>query len=213
MADAVSLGFLVTDSDPGRAEELCDAVERAAAGIARVEFLVLDDNTNPARRELVSRVDDRGDSVRLVPRAPGGLLAQLDAASLSSCSEYLVVPLGEGPPWGSIREAVSVLRGDGSDFVVVSGNGEANRPLVVHLGLDAGNDGYGAGGSADGAPRLVLMRRWVARWLFSDMGPEASGDGRDRNEVDQAVEVADRAALLGLRVLELDPTGAVVGGN
>ncbi|MEZ5237907.1 MAG: hypothetical protein R2716_02775 [Microthrixaceae bacterium] len=211
MADAVSLGFLVTDSDPGRGGALrCRG--RAAAGIARVEFLVLDDNTNPARRELVSRVDDRGDSVRLVPRAPGGLLAQLDAASLSSCSEYLVVPLGEGPPWGSIREAVSVLRGDGSDFVVVSGNGRRIDRWSCTSAWMPATTGTGRG-SADGAPRLVLMRRWVARWLFSDMGPEASGDGRDRNEVDQAVEVADRAALLGLRVLELDPTGAVVGGN
>lgn len=209
-----SLGFVIDEPDPEAAGRLCDAIVRSAPARVRVELLLLDDHLNPRRRELVDVVDGHGDSVRLVPRPASGPCERLDAASLSSCSEFLVVPMGTTPPLSALAEASRQLFADGADVVTIVSDpvavdlpaGESPDPDLLERGLPdecdllAGHFGLVAADPV-GRDRVVLVRRWVARWLFSEV---------DRG-VDPALEIADRARLLGLRTLVLDGVGAPVG--
>ena len=203
-----SLGFVVSARHPGDAVLFCGAAERAVPAGERVEFLILDDHTNPLRREVISAVDDHGDSVRLVTRPAGGPAAELDAASLASCSEFLVVTTGATAPWNSLLPALGALRSDGSDFVAVAPDPALPKDpdpyarIGLHLGLrEAAGPSPGTPGTGPG--RLVVMRRWAARWLFADVA----------SDPDPVGEVSERAGLLGLRVLELDAAGVVTGGT
>lgn len=199
----VSLGFVVDETEPGRAAELCDSVTASAPSGVRVEFLILDDHTNPRRRELVGVVDQHGDAVRLVPRPGQPGCAELDAVSQSSRSEFIVVSFGEAAPWNAIGAAAAELWADGADVVAVGGIGadaafpvdeaDLHSRLAECLGLVA----TGGIGDRGGPGRFVLVRRWVARWLFSEV-PRG---------VDVCEELADRARLLGLRMLVLDAQG------
>jgi hypothetical protein len=130
----------------------------------------------------------------------------LDAVSQSSGSEFIVVSFGEAVPWNAIATAMAALWVDGSDVVAVGGIGSAasfpvdeaemHSRLAECLGLVA-NGGIGDRG---GHGRFVLVRRWVARWLFSEI-PRG---------VDVSEELADRARLLGLRMLVLDKRGTPI---
>ncbi|MFV0317569.1 MAG: hypothetical protein ACK5O2_11505, partial [Microthrixaceae bacterium] len=191
---------------PERAEDLCTAIVANTPANVRVELLLVDDHLNPCRRELVEVVDGHGDSVRLVPSPRAGegdaqgasrgeaLCERLDAVSISSCSEFVVVPFGERPPLSGLAEATRLLFADGADSVTIvsvpSSPVCAEDSLGVHLGLcgDVSCD------------RVVIIRRWVARWLFSEIDRSA----------DRSVEITDRARLLGLRSLVVDPSGAQV---
>ena len=176
--------------------EFQDAAPRAA----RQEYLLLDDHTDPARRDLVAALEGVGDAMRLVPRPATGRAAELDALSLSARSEFLVVSYGDRPPLNALGPALELLWSQGSDVVslmgagVDPGEGDSGSRLVDHLG-------FGTMGLR-GLPgdRVVVIRRWVARWLFSEM---------DR-ALDPADEMADRARLLGLDLLVVDESGAPI---
>lgn len=208
----VSLGFVVDESDPDRADGLCGAVMASAPPGLLVEFLVLDDHTNPRRRELVGVVDQHGDAVRLVPRPRESGCARLDAVSQSSASEFIVLSFGEAAPWGAITATIGELWVDGADVVAVGGIGagaalvetglypEVEDELYSRLAECLGLLGSGEDGHHGGPGRFVVVRRWVARWLFSEVP----------RDVDVSEELGDRARLLGLRMLVLDTKGTPI---
>ena len=76
----------------------------------------------------------------------------------------------------------------GADAPVDPGDADApSATLSAWLGL--------RGAVPDG--RLVLMRRWVARWLFNEI----------TRAISPADEVADRTRLLGIGIVELASFG------
>lgn len=202
----VSLGFMVDESEPGRAAGLCDAVTTSVPPGVRVEFLVLDDHTNPRRRELVGVVDQHGDAVRLVPRPAEEGCVLLEAVSQSSQSDFVVLAFGDPVPWGVVSSALGELWADGADVVAVGGVGAGaafpskEAGLHEHLAECVGLTDTTERGGDGGHGRFVLLRRWAARWLFGEI-PR----GADVRE-----ELADRARLLGLRMLVLDAHGRPV---
>lgn len=205
----VSLGFVVDERDPARAAGLCASVVESAPPGVRVEFLVLDDHLNPRRRELVCAVDEHGDAVRLVPSPDETGCAELDAISQASQSEFIVLSFGEQVPWRAIAAAVAELWVDGADVVAVGGLGggcgsstheaEVHSRLAEYVGLSAN----ASTGDRDVQGRFVFVRRWVARWLFGEVPRDVEVDA----------ELADRARLLGLRMLVLDAHGRPVTGS
>lgn len=202
-AGEVSLGFVVNETDPGRAARLCDAVTASAPTGVKVEFLILDDHTNPRRRDLVDVVDQHGDAVRLVPRPGLPGCAELDAVSHACRSDFVVFSFGHQAPWNAVTAAMGELWIDGADVVAVGGIGaDAAFPaeqaeLHSRLAECVGLMGTGGIGDRGGPGRFVLVRRWVARWMFSEIPRDA----------ELSEELADRARLLGLRMLVLDSRG------
>lgn len=205
-AKLVSFGFVIDARSPRDADELCSRITTSAPGRVSVELLVLDDHLNPQRRQLVDVIDGHGDTVRLVPRPSGGQCERLDAASLSSCSEFLVVPIGTDPPLEGLSEASREMFTDGTDVVTVVSSSSVADPIAGEQTDDRADEECSrlAGHLGLGEPtlpdRVVLIRRWVARWLFSEV---------DRS-VDPLDEVAERARLLGLRTLVMDTSGLPV---
>ena len=187
-----SLAIVVAGLEPRDAAALVAEVQDSVPAGARQEYLVLDDHTNPSRRQLVNALQGVGDAMRLVPRPSGGRATEFDALSLSARSEFLVVALGARPPVGLLASALGLMWSRGSDAVAVVGEGvepvegDTGMQLVEYLGMRS----LGAT-----APRVVVVRRWVARWLFSEI---------DR-ALDPGDEVADRARLLGLDMAVLTP--------
>ncbi len=213
------LAFVVEESDPRAAKAFCDAVIAAVPPGVVIEFLVLDDHTNPERRELVREVDTRGDSARLVPR-PEERTAELDAVSLSASSEFIVISSGCSAPWDAVPRALEELWADGSDVVIVAEvsdgaihSDDASRAyheLARYLGLPGESmrevEDPRTGVATAGSPTIepawfVVVRRWVARWLFSE--PVSAPDVQH--------EIAARAGLLGLQMLVLDSRGGPIG--
>ncbi len=186
--------------DPRRTSALVAEVSQAAPSGARLEFLLLDDHTDPLRRELVAALEGVGDAMRLVPRPSGGRGPELDALSLSARSEFLVIAFGDRPLVDVLEKTLELMWSQGADVASVMGlgvdpgEGDGGSRLVEHLG-------FGSMGLR-GLPgdRLVVIRRWVARWMFSEM---------DR-ALDPADEMADRARLLGLDLLVLNEAGVQV---
>ncbi|MCP4435477.1 MAG: hypothetical protein GY812_08280 [Actinomycetia bacterium] len=191
---STSLGIIVAGMEPAEVAAFVAEVQDAVPGGTRQEFLLLDDHTSPWRRDIVGALEGVGDAMRLVPKPSGGRGTEFDALSLSARSEFLVASFGEAAPVGSLGAALAQMWSRGADAVVILGDGlqpvegDTGTQLVQYLGMGS----LGLGGVP--APRVVVIRRWVARWLFSEA---------DR-ALDAADEVADRARLLGLDLTVVD---------
>ncbi len=197
---ATSFGVVVAGLDPAEAASLVAEMQDAVPSASRQEYLVLDDHADSDRRALVTALEGVGDAMRLVPRPSQGRAAEYDALSLSSRSELLVVAINTVGPFPALEDAVGHMWSEGADVVsilgrdVSPGKGDDGALLAQYLGLRATESGGPLGA------RTVIIRRWVARWLFSET---------DR-ALDAADEVADRARLLGLNLLVVDHHGDVI---
>ncbi len=215
----VSLGFVLKDSDPALLEQRCRELRAALPGSARVELLLVDDHTNPNRRELMEVVDRHGDSMRLVADLGGDRQELLDAVSQASGSELLVLGFGERPPWSALGPALAEMWADGADIATIDdgsiqglrgGDGTGfGRWLAVILGIDGAGSQLGGDPSGVVHPRLVLARRWAVRWLIG--GLERPSDGLSGFGI--VDELAERADSLGLRTLTFDLNGAPAAGG
>ncbi len=165
----------------------------------RVELLVMEDELDEGNNVLREQLSRFSRSWRAATRPPGGRAASLGAAAVAAEHEFVLVGSGGSPRYDQIDTALSLMWSEGADIA------------LIHAGIDDAVRATGAEGATDspdpsatlsmwlglGAPvpegRLVLMRRWVARWLF--------------NEITRAIspgeEIADRARLLGVGMVQL----------
>ena len=164
----------------------------------RVELLVMETDQDPGRPVLRESLARSGRSWRSVARPPGGRAAALAAAAAAAEHEFVLVGSDGAPRYEMVEPALSLMWAEGADVALVHAGaddpvdpGDAEDPsatLSAWLGL--------RGAVPDG--RLVLMRRWVARWLFNEI----------TRAISPADEVADRTRLLGIGIVELASFGA-----
>lgn len=168
-------------------------IEDFSSPHVRVELLVMDDETDQGRSVLRERLARSARSWRKAARPPGGRAAALAAASIAAEHEFIVVGSGGAPRYDVVENALSVMWIEGADIALIHAgeddpacDDDAVDPSVTlsrWLGL--------SGQIPEG--RLVLMRRWVARWLFNEI----------TRAISPADEVADRSRLLGIGIVQL----------
>lgn len=164
----------------------------------RVELLVMESEQDPGRPVLRECLSRSRRSWRSVARPPGGRAAALSAAAAAAEHEFVLIGTGGTPRYDLVEPALSLMWAEGADASLVHAGihdpvdpEDAKDPAVMlatWLGL--------RGAVPDG--RMVLLRRWVARWLFNEITRALS----------PADEVADRTRLLGIGIVELASFGA-----
>lgn len=175
------------------ASSMVEGLDRFESTHARVELLVMEDDLDEGRQALREQLARSSRSWRSACRPPGGRAAALSAAALAAEHEFVLVGCGGHPRYDQIDTALSLMWIEGADIALihagaddVAGADDPEDPsstLSSWLGLSAP--------PLEG--RLVLMRRWVARWLFNEITRAISpGD-----------EIADRARLLGIGIIQL----------
>jgi hypothetical protein len=191
------LSVVVVEREPAASAQVAAATGWAPPEY-RVEFVL--DDPSP---EVTQRLDvGAWPWSSVVPSS--GRLGALDAATAQSTGEFVIVGSSSGRDGDEARrfarlgEALGLMWVNGADALVLGGRRRLvvpddgsqvadRRPehLAAALGLRRGSSGG-----------LVVLRRWVARFLF---------DGIDL-AVDPLHEFADRVRLLELRLLEVvDP--------
>jgi len=132
--------------------------------------------------------------LRPLPRPLGGRAAVLAEAAEAAACEFLVITSADEVPFESLVPAMGHMWAEGCDAALV----DPLTPLI-----DAGATGVpGADaaaklatwlGPAGPVGRVVILRRWVARWLFNEV----------TRAIDPWEEIADRARLLGIGIVHL----------
>jgi hypothetical protein len=161
----------------------------------RVEVLVMEDVDDPGRPILRDHLSRSGRPWRVLDRPMGGRAAAMAAAATGADHEFLIVSTGGQPAFEYVPSALCDMWGEGCDAAMVEPDGAALQPTGNEPSDDAAGElveWLGLRGTPEPG-RLVVMRRWVARWLF--------------NEITRAIhpgdEVADRARLLGIGIVRV----------
>ena len=159
----------------------------------RVEVLVMESPEDPARSTLRDRLARSGRSWRVLPRPQGGRVAALSMSAQDAEHEFVLIGSGGPSPYALIGPALSHMWAEGGDAALldIGHEGDLDVPTVcdtsMELAVWLGLSGVPVPG------RLVLLRRWVARWLFNEL----------TRAISPADEVADRARLLGIGVVRM----------
>ncbi len=168
----------------------------------RVEVLVMESPEDPARSVLRDRLTRSGRSWRALRRPQGGRVAALAMSAQDAEHEFVLIGSGGPAPYALIGPALSHMWAEGGDAALLDvrptlhldsiPDPDPSAELSAWLGL--------SGAAVPG--RLVLLRRWVARWLFNEL----------TRAISPADEVADRARLLGIGIVRMSldsmPTAA-----
>ncbi len=156
----------------------------------RTEVLVVESADDPGRAVLRDRLSRSGLSWRVLERPAGGRVATLAAVAEAVEQEFLVIPTSGDAPFEQVDPALCHMWTDGCDAAMLElrptgeVDGDPSAQLAAWLGLH---------GAAEPG-RIVVLRRWVARWLFNEI----------TLAIDAGEEVADRARLLGMGIVRLD---------
>ncbi|HTN99471.1 MAG TPA: hypothetical protein VL068_02250 [Microthrixaceae bacterium] len=190
-----SCSFVLLDGDSALIRRSADTSAFDQLQIRR-EFLVLTDgDRGEAMNTLRSELLGTGVTWQIFNRAMGGRASVLAEAVEYASNEFLVLGIGTEAVFDRIPMLLGHMWVEGADVGVLSAEqgdemGEfypempdASQRLTQWLGL--------VGSPQQGG--LVVMRRWVARWLFNEIS----------RSIDPADELADRARLLGLAILRL----------
>lgn len=187
---ATSLSFVVPD-DPRSGEPLAATLRDWKPGHLRVEVLGV--SATQDRRTVVSGEPDVvAVPLRTLSRPLGGRAAVLAAAVEAAEHDFIVVTPPDEVPLGAMAAAMGHMWSEGCDAALV----ETTSPdgaLTLPTAVDAAGELAAWLAQANGSGRLVILRRWVARWLFNEVN----------RAIDPWVEVADRARLLGIGIVHL----------
>ena len=187
-----SLSVLVAGVDAG-AEEQVRSVTDWAPPQFRVEFVLVAPAEGPGAGDVTRRLDDLAFAWTVVEAPAGGRGPALDRASSESTGEFVVVPgAGGDPAVDALSDALGHMWVNGADALVITSGAGHPDPEVP----DSRADRLGAALGlchGDGGPALVVLRRWVARFLFDEIG----------RAIDPVEEFADRVRLLELRLIEV----------
>ena len=203
---ATSVTVVITESGACGEVHVDAAAHWRPEGV-RVEMLVMEHATDPTRLQLRDALTRSGRSWRVLDRPMGGRASAIAAAIEQSEHEFVIVSTSGGGPFELVASALSYMWVDGADVALLQWEDEvedASAREVDALGLaglelQTSEDAAGVlaewlGLSGTPTPgRLVVMRRWVARWLFNEIG----------RAIDPATELADRARLLGIGIVQM----------
>ncbi|MHB1138756.1 MAG: hypothetical protein ACYC2O_07345 [Microthrixaceae bacterium] len=195
-AVATSVSVIVTDSGPS-GERHVDAASQWRPEGVRVEMLVMENPADPSRLQLRDALARSGRSWRVLDRPMGGKATAVCAAIEQSEHEFVIVSTSGSGPFELVGSALSFMWVDGADAALLqwAADPDPTGPVASTAELDAASllaEWLGLSGT--GTPgRLVVMRRWVARWLFNEIG----------RAIEPAEELADRARLLGIGIVQM----------
>ncbi len=198
-----SCSFVLLD---GAANAVHLAQETAGFSAAKIrrEFLVIaDGDQGETAASLRGSLTGTGVTWKVCDKVMGGRASVLAEAVEYAANEFLVVSFGTDLQLGRIPNLLGHMWVEGADVGVFGGAARA-RQIVGHVddplvGLTTTPDAalqlthwLGLGGHTP-ENCVVVMRRWVARWLFNEIS----------RSIDPAEELADRARLLGLTIVHL----------
>lgn len=192
-----SLSVLVAAADDGAADVQVRAVADWAPPQFRIEFVLVGATPGP----LTRRLDDLAWSWVVVESPDGGRGPALDRASAESTGEFVVVSTDglsdDRTSLDRLSGAFGHMWVNGADALVISGSAE---PVGAHPSDPDRSDvraqrlGTALGLRwGEGGPAVVVLRRWVARFLFDDIG----------RAIDPIEEFTERVRLLELRLVEV----------
>lgn len=190
-----SCSFVILDGPSATVRYALETSKFDAAQIRREFLVVADGNRSEAMSSLRADLGGTGIGWQVCDRVMGGRASVLAEAVEYAANEFLVMSFGVGSQLARIPNLLGHMWIEGADVGVLCkeplnndevGFGEvpdASHRLTEWLGL--------SGALPEGG--LVVMRRWVARWLFNEIS----------RSIDPADELADRARLLGLAIVHL----------
>ncbi len=140
-----------------------------------------------------SAVLPRGDGTSCLDR-----MATMDAATAQATGEFVVVTAPESggdptPLLASLDEALGIMWVDAADAMVLGG-GLRSSEMVPGPDARAEHLAVGLGlwrGAGERRATMVVLRRWVARFLFEEIG----------RAIDPMQELTERVRLLELRLV------------
>lgn len=199
-----SCSFVLLDDQTGELEgavgyladtSLLNTTESGEAQIRRELLVVADGDRSRVLSSLRAGLYGTGVTWQICDKVLGGRASVLAEAVEYAANEFLVFNIGSGSNLDRIPGLLGHMWIEGADVGVISANGTADVEVGSGHRDDAAHrltEWLGLAGSApDGS--LVMMRRWVARWLFNEIS----------RSIDPAEELADRVRLLGLAIVHL----------
>jgi hypothetical protein len=188
---ATSVGLLLAGCDEATAVRLIRDLRSALPQGCRAELIVLDDHGDPARRTLFNTVRQMPERAHFVPRPSGGRVSELDEMTAMATCELLLVPTGPSTRFDGLGEVLRRMWIEGADAAVLDDPDSPAMSTALAAGGAAERLAELIGVAAGRPPdRLVVLRRWVARWMLSEI---------DR-ALDPVEEFRDRGRLLGLEL-------------
>lgn len=196
------LSLVVAVTGPGAVEQVAATTAWAPSHI-RVEILLRD--ADPAVTRGLDLLAWPWSTVD-VPQGGGSLLDRavaLDHLSARASGEFVVIPdagASDGLPaqLANLRDALRLMWVEGADALVIDAPAAPVEAPVPAPGARGGRDGGRATRLATGLglrrgdpSGLVVLRRWVARFLFDELG----------RAVDPLHELSERVRLLELRLV------------
>lgn len=190
---ATSVSFVVPD-DEGDLERFADALGRWNPRGLRLEVLAAGSVDDIRRAQ--GRCDDEAIPVawRSLGRPMGGRAAVLAEAAAAVEHEFVALVTSDDVPFDGLTAALGHMWADGCDAALVdaadvavadTGGSESSVDAAAELAAWLGPVGL------RGPGRLVVLRRWVARWVFHEV----------TRAIEPWVEVADRCRLLGIGIV------------
>lgn len=184
---------LVVDADLSVSRPTLRAVRDWQTDRMRLELLVLQRDDEPEPAVLQEQLASLGRPWQDITCPPGGRAAGLAAAARAAQHEFVLVGSGGRPAFERVECALSLMWVEGADVALVSaGPDDLVDPHEVDDPSAALAHWLGLRGHVPPG-RLVVMRRWVARWLFNEI----------TRSISPADEVADRTRLLGLGIVQM----------
>jgi hypothetical protein len=203
-----SLSVVVLSADAAGLD-LVRAMTELAPPQYRMEFVVADGAHDGRAGEgldaIARHLDQLAWSWEIVEEPAGGRIAAFDQASAVATGEFVVVAAPGVASVQPLTGALGHMWVNGADALIVGG--AASRPdgdgsvtavpsaastldvraerLITALGLRRG--------PAGGSPAIVVLRRWVARFLFDDIA----------RAIDPVEEFAERVRLVEMRLVEV----------
>ena len=201
MLTSLSVVVLSADAD-GLA--LVRAMTEWAPPQYRMEFVVADGAHDGRADEgldaIAQHLDQLAWTWEIVEEPAGGRIAAFDQASAVATGEFVVVAAPGVTSVQALTGALGHMWVNGADALIVGGAApdpgstaptdasasdvRAER-LTTALGLRRG--------PAGGSPVIVVLRRWVARFLFDDIA----------RAIDPVEEFAERVRLVEMRLVEV----------
>lgn len=197
---ATSASFVTTD-ESASAVDLLATVRGWQSGRVRSEVIVPVRDDQP--RVIGPKAgEDPADQVplRTIRRELGGRAIVLSCAVEAASHEFVIFASSPELSGAGLSAAFGTMWAEGCDAALIEAEGcDDPEPLGDRLQreyVDAAEAMTSwLGTAASRVPgRAVIMRRWVARWLFNEVA----------RAVDPWTEIADRARLLGIAIVSMD---------
>ena len=198
-----SMSVILTGTSPLN-DSLLNAASAWQATGARLELFAFDSN-EPARAGLSGERLQRSDIAhQILSEAPGGQLLGIARAVEKSDHEFVLLTPADSDSLGFLDQCLAQMWIDGADVAVLELNSGDASPEPQQLPYRTQEDQGDAAtqlsrwistSGNQNAERAIVMRRWVARWIFNEIG----------RAIDPVAEIAERARLLGVAIAVIGP--------